>query len=33
MIINDIDMFYIMIATLVFTLEVVDTVDFLQGKR
>lgn len=33
MVITDIDMFYIMIATFVFALEVVDTIEFLQGKR
>lgn len=33
MIITDIDIFYIMLAVFVFALEVVDTVEFLQGKR
>ena len=33
MIMTDIDIFYIMFATFVFGLEVVDTVNFLEGKR
>ena len=33
MIITDIDIFYIMLATFMFALEVVDTIEFLQGKR